>query len=75
MTKYYQILKETLKKIIADSPLDTGGAFYVLKDLYRDAEAQYYAEINHELEEEAKEAITDEQSIQQSCSVEELSEH
>lgn len=73
MTKEYQILKETLKKVISESALDTGGAFFVLKDLYRDAEAQYYAEINREIAEEAKEVIEHEQSVRSGV-VEELSE-
>lgn len=49
MAKEYQIFKETMNNVIAGSPLDIGGIYYVLKDVYRDVENQYYAQINQEL--------------------------
>lgn len=47
--KEYQIFKETINKVISGTSLDIGGTYYVLKDVYRDVENQYYAQINQEL--------------------------
>lgn len=55
MIKKYQIFKETLKKVIQDSELDIGVIYFILKDLFIELESVYYAQINKELIEEAKE--------------------
>lgn len=49
MTREYQQLRETVANIINTSPLDIGGKYFVLKDLYRDVEIVYYSAINKEI--------------------------
>lgn len=67
MAKEYQILRQTFDKVIAGSPLDIGGIYYVLKDLFRDVENQYFAQINSELINEAKGGDKDAESVQREC--------
>lgn len=53
MVKDYEVLRTTINNVLAESQLDSGGKYLVLKDIYRDAEAAYYGAINAELIAEA----------------------
>lgn len=63
--KEYQIFKETINKVISGTSLDIGGIYYVLKDVYRDVENQYFVQINQELMAQAEGGECDAESIQQ----------
>lgn len=65
MAKEYQILKQTFENVILNSPLDMGGIYYVLKDVYRDVENQYFDQINQELKAQAEGGECDAENIQQ----------
>ena len=62
MVKDYQILRETVKKVLADSPLDIGAKYFVLSDIFRDVEAEYFGKINGELM-EGEEVRSDAESV------------
>lgn len=53
MIKKYQILKETINKVIVDSSLDIGAIYFILKDIFTEIENLYYARINQELAEDS----------------------
>ena len=53
MVKDYEVLRTTINNVLAESQLDSGGKYLVLKDIYRDAAAAYYGAINAELIAEA----------------------
>lgn len=65
MAKEYQIFRETLNNVINGTSLDMGGIYYVLKDVYRDVENQYFAQINQELMTQTEGGDMDAESIQQ----------
>ena len=52
MIKNYQILKESINSIIQKSGLDIGAVYFIFKDIFRDIENLYYAQINQELMQE-----------------------
>lgn len=54
-TKDYQILKETINKVIIGSSLNIGAVYFILKDIFTEIESLYYARINQELAEETEE--------------------
>lgn len=49
MAKHYLILKKTIEKVIAECPIDIGGIYFVLKDIFRDVEERYFAQVNMEV--------------------------
>lgn len=61
MIKQYQILRETIVRVIQNSGLDIGAAYFILKDVFYEMEKTYYAQLNRECLEEAKE-INDEEA-------------
>lgn len=65
MAKEYQIFRETINNVINGTSLDMGGIYYVLKDVYRDVENQYFAQINQELMTQTEGGDMDAESIQQ----------
>lgn len=52
MAKEYQIFKNSIKNFINEQKLDIGAIYFVLKDIFRDIEDQYFATINSEIMEE-----------------------
>lgn len=52
-TKDYQILKETINKVIIGSSLNVGAVYFILKDIFIEIENLYYARINQELAEDS----------------------
>ena len=60
MTKDYHILKETLNATIQNSNMEIGAVYYILKDVFRDIENLYYAQMNKELMQESNENIAKE---------------
>lgn len=54
MVKNYQILKEKINYAIKESNLDIGATYFIMKDIMNNIEHLYYAEINKEFLEEAK---------------------
>ena len=63
MVKDYQILRATVKKVLADSPLDIGAKYFVLSDVFRDVEAEYFGQINGELMDRGEEVRGDAESV------------
>lgn len=57
MVKDYEVLRTAISNVLADSPLDAGGKYMILKDIFRDAEAAYYGTINAELIAEANQKV------------------
>lgn len=55
MIKDYQILKESINKVLKETPLDVGAKYYILKDVFTEIEQTYYATINSELMAESEE--------------------
>lgn len=55
MIKKYQIFKETINNVISNSKLDIGIVYFIFKDIFLNIEQLYYAQINKECLEEAKE--------------------
>lgn len=45
----YQIFRESIKSYIKENPLDIGAKYFMLKDIFRDVEAEYFAQINNEI--------------------------
>lgn len=60
MTKDYHILRETINTTIQNSNMEIGAVYYIIKDIYRDMEKLYYAQINKELLQENNENIIQE---------------
>lgn len=54
MIKRYQILKESILRLIQNSGLDIGAAYFIIKDIFCDVEKAYYAQLNKECLEEAE---------------------
>ncbi len=54
MVKNYQILKEQINYSIENSGLDIGAAYFIMKDIMNNLEHLYYAQINKECLENAK---------------------
>lgn len=54
MTKHYQILKEKINRTLNESSLDIGAIYFIMKDIMNNIEHLYFAEINKEFIEEAK---------------------
>ena len=54
MIKQYQILKETIIRVIQNSGLDIGAAYFIMKDIMNEVEKSYYAQLNKECLEEAE---------------------
>ena len=54
MTKHYQILKEKVNRTLNESSLDIGAIYFIMKDIMNNIEHLYFAEINKEFMEEAK---------------------
>lgn len=59
MTKDYQILKEALIKVLDGNPLDIGGKYFVLKEVFATVETLYYTQINKEIMEENNKGVTE----------------
>lgn len=58
MIKNYAILKEQISYAIQNSGLDIGAAYFIMKDILNNLEHTYYAQINRECLEEAREKET-----------------
>jgi len=63
MAKEYLILQETIKKIMAESQLDTGGKYFVLKDTLRDIESEYLELVKSELTSKEEEVTEHAESV------------
>lgn len=55
MTKTYYFTREKITNILQNSGLNIGAIYYILKDILREVEVQYMAQINNELAQEAEE--------------------
>jgi hypothetical protein len=53
--KDYEIFKTSINNMISETKLDIGAIYFVLKSIYFEIEALYYAQINKELIEESSE--------------------
>ena len=54
MIKQYQILRESIVRVIQNSGLDIGAAYFIMKDIMNEVEKSYYAQLNKECLEEAE---------------------
>lgn len=62
MIKNYQMLKEKINYLITESGLDIGAVYFIMKDVMSNLEHLYYAEINKEFLEEAKDKSSENES-------------
>ena len=49
MARDYQIFKESIRSYIKENTLDIGAKYFILKDIFRDIEAEYFSQINNEI--------------------------
>ena len=54
MTKDYKILRDTLERVIQNSGLNIGAAYFIVKDLMNDLEQLFMAQVNAECLAEAQ---------------------
>lgn len=54
MTKDYKILRDTLERVIQNSGLNIGAAYFIVKDLMNDLEQLFIAQVNAECLAEAQ---------------------
>ena len=54
MIKQYQILRESIVRVIQNSGLDIGAAYFIMKDIMNEVEKSYYAQLNKECLKEAE---------------------
>lgn len=67
MIKNYQFFKETINKLIAESGLDIGAVYFIMKDTFNEIEKVYYSRLNSELLAEQKECEELEKQKQESA--------
>lgn len=48
MAKEYQIFKESIKQFVNEQNLDIGAKYFILKDIFRDIEVEFFAQVNRE---------------------------
>lgn len=58
MNTKYEVLNQSLRRDIQNSGLEVGGVYYILKVLMNDVEKLYYAQLNNESMEVARQAST-----------------
>lgn len=59
----YEIFRRSVEKLAAESGLDAGAVYFILKDILNDAEKRYYAALNEESLRGGKEAEGDAESV------------
>lgn len=64
MAKEYHILQETLKQVLSNSSLDVGAKYFVLKDVMRDVESEYVAQIKIDIANDLKGGADNAESVQ-----------
>jgi len=65
MITKYEVFKQSIKKYIQNSELDIGVVYYILKDIYKEIENLYYATLNRESMELAKQQEKENNDVQE----------
>lgn len=60
MISKYEFFKQSIRQFIQSSELDVGIVYFIIKDIYKEIENTYYAQLNKEAMESVETSQNDE---------------